>query len=181
MEGEIEYKDIPGYPGYRVGSDGSVWSCRTNAGRLGQKWRILKPKKNSWNQHYVALSVCGVVSRPRIAQVVLLSFVGPCPPGMEACHGNGNPGDNRLENLRWDTHKANMEDSIRHGTMVRGSKSPQTKLTENDVKTIISMNWNGWSGAKLSRLFGVGETTIYGILNRKSWRHVQATEETTCP
>jgi hypothetical protein len=31
----VEYRDVPGFPGYRVGTDGSVWSCweRTAGGR----------------------------------------------------------------------------------------------------------------------------------------------------
>jgi hypothetical protein len=45
-----------------------------------------------------------------------MGFVGPAPEGMEGCHYNGDPTDNRLENLRWDTRKANVADAIRHGT-----------------------------------------------------------------
>lgn len=48
--------------------------------------------------------------------VILTTFVGPRPSGMEGCHINGDPADNRLENLRWDTHASNMQDAIRHGT-----------------------------------------------------------------
>jgi hypothetical protein len=33
---------------------------------------------------------------------------------METCHNNGNPADNRLENLRWDTHVANEADKRLH-------------------------------------------------------------------
>lgn len=50
----------------------------------------------------------------RIHRLVLEAFVGPCPSGMEACHNNGDPADNRLENLRWDTKSANMFDRSNH-------------------------------------------------------------------
>lgn len=58
----------------------------------------------------------GRKSTPRVHRAVLETFVGPCPPGMEACHNNGDRTDNRLENLRWDTHQANERDKVNHGT-----------------------------------------------------------------
>lgn len=50
-----------------------------------------------------------------IHQVVLEAFVGPRPPGMEACHNDGDKSNNALSNLRWDTKKANEFDAVRHG------------------------------------------------------------------
>lgn len=48
--------------------------------------------------------------------LVLEAFVGPRPPGMEACHADGNKTNNALSNLRWDTKRANELDAIRLGT-----------------------------------------------------------------
>ena len=56
-------------------------------------------------------------------RLVLEAFVGPCPEGMEGCHNNGDPSDNRLENLRWDTRSGNRYDSVRHGTHVQTRKT----------------------------------------------------------
>jgi hypothetical protein len=42
--------------------------------------------------------------------LVLEAFVGQCPSGLEGCHQNGVAWDNRLSNLRWDTHESNMAD-----------------------------------------------------------------------
>lgn len=50
-----------------------------------------------------------------IHQLVLTAFVGPCPLGMECCHGDGDRANNRLTNLRWDTRSANQQDTLRHG------------------------------------------------------------------
>jgi hypothetical protein len=68
-------------------------------------------------------------------------FRGPCPPGMEACHNNGDPTDNRLCNLRWDTHANNEADKIRHGTYfirarLKGERNGNSKLTEEEVRLI---------------------------------------------
>ena len=41
----VVYKDIPGFPGYRAGDDGSIWSCLnwggsgSVRGQLGSTWR----------------------------------------------------------------------------------------------------------------------------------------------
>jgi hypothetical protein len=79
--------------------------------------RVLKPTPNKTGHLQIALSGPGGGRRThRVHRLVLEAFVGPCPPGLMGCHGNGNPADNRLENLRWDTAKGNAADSIRHGT-----------------------------------------------------------------
>lgn len=54
--------------------------------------------------------------RRYVHRLVLEAFVGPCPEGLIACHNNGDPTDNRLENLRWDTPSSNMFDKQAHGT-----------------------------------------------------------------
>lgn len=54
------------------------------------------------------------LARPH--RLVLEAFVGPCPEGMETRHFNGNPLDNRLENLLWGTPVENASDCTRHGT-----------------------------------------------------------------
>ena len=49
-----------------------------------------------------------------VHRAVLEAHAGPCPPGMESCHGKGGQLDNRYpENLRWDTHQANERDKGR--------------------------------------------------------------------
>lgn len=50
-----------------------------------------------------------------VHRLVLEAFVGPCPEGMEALHGNAIRNDNRLCNLRWDTKSENSQDRVRHG------------------------------------------------------------------
>jgi hypothetical protein len=51
-----------------------------------------------------------------VHSLVALAFLGPCPEGLECCHWDGDPGNNRPGNLRWDTSSANLLDRQRHGT-----------------------------------------------------------------
>lgn len=48
-----------------------------------------------------------------IASLVLLSFVGKRPDGLQVCHRNNIKTDNRLENLRYDSPQGNARDSRR--------------------------------------------------------------------
>jgi len=47
--------------------------------------------------------------------LVLLAWVGPRPEGYEACHGDKGRLRNHVDNLRWDTRKANAADRVRSG------------------------------------------------------------------
>lgn len=71
----------------------------------------------------------------QVHRLVLEAFIGPCPPGTVACHGNGN-GNSRLCNLRWDTFCGNMADQYIHGTRVRGEHHPQARLSDQEVAEI---------------------------------------------
>lgn len=47
--------------------------------------------------------------------LVMRTFVGPRPRGLEICHNDGNPKNNLLSNLRYDTVSENRLDTVRHG------------------------------------------------------------------
>ena len=47
--------------------------------------------------------------------LVLEAFIGLRPKNMECCHNDGNPQNNDLTNLRWDTKLSNAKDRIKHG------------------------------------------------------------------
>lgn len=84
--------------------------------------RILKQSKTprsggKVSDPVVTLSAPGRRRHVRVAHLVLEAFVGPRPPGLEACHDpDPDPWNNHRANLRWDTRSANQLDSVRHGT-----------------------------------------------------------------
>lgn len=116
------FKDIPGFPGYRAGDDGTIWSCWRNC-RWGSffsdKWHVIKPgvqKKRSFGRRYRYVNLHdenGTIAC-RVHRLILLTFVGPCPEGMQCRHLDGNPGNNRLDNLAWGTTEENIEDRKAH-------------------------------------------------------------------
>jgi hypothetical protein len=100
--------------------------------------------------------------------LVLTAFVGPRPVGLECCHNDGNPWNNCLENLRWDTPKSNQRDRAKHGTSNRGERCVSAKLTEAQVAAIRA-------DARLQREiaadYGVRESAISRIKTGKRWAH----------
>lgn len=51
-----------------------------------------------------------------VHQLVAEAFIGPRPDGQEVRHLNGDPADNRVQNLAYGTRSQNVADAIRHGT-----------------------------------------------------------------
>lgn len=62
--------------------------------------------------------------RPRkryIHNLILEAFIGPRPPELVGCHNDGNPANNILSNLRWDTKSSNSRDAVVHGRNVQAN------------------------------------------------------------
>lgn len=167
----VEYRDIPGFPDYRVGDDGSVWSRK----RLN-RWRQLSPRPQVRGYYSVLLSKDGIGSDFLIHRLVLLAFVGPCPDGMEACHNNGISGDNRLENLRWDTHRANSADQKIHGTKWGwpGANNPNAKLTEEQAIEVIRLRGVGLTAKAIAKMFNMSTSGVFDIEKGKNWPHLDS-------
>jgi len=167
----VEYREVHGFPGYRVGNDGTVWSCRNNRWGIGKTWKPLKPWAIPQGHLYVTLySWHGkrVVVR-YVHRLVLESFIGPCPDGIEACHyPDRTPSNCRVGNLRWDTHLSNMHDSVLHGRTQRGSRHVLSRLTEDSVRAIRQL-LGTMSMTELGARYGVSRGAIAHIRRGSTW------------
>ena len=93
------------------------------------------------------------------------------PPGLVCCHWDGDPGNNRLENLRWDTPKANCADTIRHGRQKFGEEAA-SKLLAEQVVEIRRLHARGVPISKLAADYAVTWPAIQKIVKGLSWRHL---------
>lgn len=167
---EVRYRYNSNYPGYRVGDDGSVWSRHNNRYGLGQVWRRLKPIRfGKTNHRMVSLRNGDKITQFQIHRLVLEAFVGPCPEGMECCHNDGDPTNNRLDNLRWDTRQANVEDSIKHGTKPKGERCSYAKLTAQQVGEIRQRLKEGETQARIAKEFMVSQALVSFVNSGKRW------------
>lgn len=173
----VEYRAIPGHPGYRSGSDGSIWSCRNRHGCLTDQWHRLKPRargnrRSPTRGRYLSVQLAHRGSHFMVHRLILLAFVGPCPSGMEACHKDNDPANNAISNLRWDTTLANRQDSMAAPGWPRGESKAGVKLTEADVVAIHLMHRDGWKKDVLARRFRVSPGTVRNILKGLKWAHI---------
>jgi len=115
--------------------------------------------------------MAGIKTWHGVHRLVLLAFKGPPPrSGMEGAHNNGVPGDNRLENLRWDTPKGNAADRVIHGTEMFGMKNPRAKLTDKQILEIFEMSSSGVKGKDIAVVMQCTPANISSILCGKHWR-----------
>jgi hypothetical protein len=171
----IEIRPVPSFPTYGVNCLGVVFSRFTpgdNTGKLGD-WRPLKPIVGNLGYLVVGLHRRKKFRMWAIHRLVAEVFFGPCPAHMEVCHYDGDPTNNVIENLRYDTRKGNCADSKRHGTNLYGARQNGAKL--NDELVIQARERyakGGISYDKLARQYGVTIGAMWSAINRKTWNHI---------
>lgn len=165
----ISFREIPGHTGYAVCSDGSIWCCRPRGGQNRRsrfvQWRVYKPWAHRSGHLYCRFDDRGY----QVHRLVLTLFVRPNEAGEECRHLDGNPKNNRLENLAWGTRLENIMDKARHGTGNQGERHCFAKMTnaqahvcrllharhgskrKNGVVDFVS-RWYGLSVAQASRV-----------------------------
>jgi len=157
-------KVIPKFIDYTITDEGYVYS------RKNCIW--LRPQlRNGYLK--VSLYKQKLCFQKTIHRLVLETFVGTCPKGMQCRHLDGNRQNNKLENLCWGTVLENRFDSIRHGTCCAGEKHGMAKLTPFLVRMIRNWYATGLVTYKeLSKLFDVSDTNIGYIVRKEHWKHV---------
>lgn len=105
---EETWRPVVGHEGiYEVSDHGRV--KRVAPGQGTHPGRMLNPKVDDKGYYQV-----GIGGRTmRVHRLVLAAFVGPSP--MLGRHLDGNPKNNRLDNLRYGTPLENSADRIIHG------------------------------------------------------------------
>lgn len=178
-----EWRDVPGYEGhYQVSSLGWVKSVARAVPYVSRSGSIMArnlPERimtqtpdngpHAYGRMTVKLSLGGRAHTKLVHQLVALAFIGPRPDGMEVAHIDGNPANNRKDNLRYATPRENTADKFRHGTVLRGERVANAKLTEADVRGIRECSLSVTNAAKE---FGVSIAQVSRIRSGTRWGHV---------
>jgi len=164
------WKPIPGYEGiYEASNLGRIRTANgkttSNARCPVRVWqqRVLKPKvqtrSSGRKDQRVNLWKDGVESTHLVARLVAMSFL-PMPfDKLTVNHINGNPMDNRIENLEWCT----LQENIHHAF--------ETGLQKNSEKAVVLESFDGHklsfkSMAEASRYLGRNHGYVSGQIAR---------------
>lgn len=167
-----EWRKIPGCaPYYEVSSLGNARTIehevpyRFVGMTAVRKGRQLKPYDSG---RYLQVSV-GKQTRS-LHRLILAAFAGPAPsPKAECRHLNGNPYDNRVENLAWGSARENQMDRHDHGTACRGEDGYQATITEADVRLIMELRGKGLGPAAIRDATGCSLSRVKSVIYGMSW------------
>lgn len=103
---------------------------------------------------------------------------GPIPDGLHVLHHCDNPPCWRLKHLFLGTALDNYRDSLKKGRQNRyrpqGSKNSNAKLNDERILEVRKLYATGKiTQTALGEQFGVRKETIWKILRRKLWAHVE--------
>lgn len=112
----LDFKRIALAPDYVAGSDGRIVKVRGRGAE--ERDKVMRVHDNGRGYMKVKLTVGGMRIMFYVHRLVCEAFHG-LPPDYESDpanvrHLNGDPGDNRADNLRWGTVEENMRDRERY-------------------------------------------------------------------
>jgi hypothetical protein len=187
-----EWRPIPGFSRYEASDAGRIRSwARPGPPGLRKEPKVLSSCLDK-NDGYLVVCIRsdeGKKGPQRVHRLVLMAFRGlPMSPNDEGCHfPDPARANNRLDNLQWGSHAANMEHRREHGTaafgdkngsrlhpdsLSRGEEVNTAKLTEDDVRAIRESHDAGETQVALAARYGVQQTTISRVVLGRTWRHI---------
>lgn len=165
------WKDIEGYEGlYQISTLGRVKSLERlilrNNGRFQKiKERILKPSLDRKGYYFVVLKKDCKSLNHRIHRLIAQAFI-PNPENKPCVdHIDTNTKNNNINNLRWCTHKENMNNTITKEKQIKimtgkcGEKHPRArKINQYTKNGILLKEWG--SIADITRDLNLHQSSI---------------------
>jgi hypothetical protein len=169
-----EWREIPGYAGYSVSNFGRIRSdariiTRPNQPSYELPEKILKPFKMESGHLRQSGSINGKHFSIFVHVAVALAFLGPKKEGEETRHYDGNPANNRLDNLLYGSRSQNIDDAKRHKTFPLLEKRPGAKLT---CLQAIEIAGSSIPTTILAKKYGVCAGVIRQIKTGETWESV---------
>lgn len=146
------------YPRVQRGGDDECWPWTggTNDRGYGQ----VRLGQTVYYAHRLSLSLSGI----------------EVPSDLEVLHQCDNPRCCNPKHLRLGSHLENIRDMDRKGrrrtVAYAGEANHLSKLAEQDVLDIRRRHGMGEQQTTLAREYGIGQSAVWMIVNRRNWRHI---------
>lgn len=156
----VGYEDL-----YEVSNLGHVKNIRMD--------KVLSSSLRDTGYNVVTLTKNGKKVTKMVSNLVTGAFLGPKPEGDQVSHFNGDSTDDRLFNLRYESPRFNNLRKIEHNTIRNGSDINTSKLSEQQVIDIRNLYEDGGiTQRQLAKKYKVKQSSIWSIVNRRSWSHI---------
>lgn len=157
MTDELEAKKRAFWSRVQIGSKGACWTW--TACRDGKGYGLVRWAKCKSRAHRVAWQLmCGAI-----------------PAGICVLHHCDNPPCCNPAHLFLGTLRDNIADKVAkgRGRGAPGERQRNAKLNEPKIRQIRDLRRAGFTLRWIGSRYGIAETTVCGIANRRAWRHVE--------
>lgn len=132
---------------------------------INNRWhRKVKPQPNGMG--YLRVAIGGKLMF--VHRLVAEKYIPNPENKPQVNHIDGNPKNNRVENLEWVTQEENMAHAVKMGLQPTCEKHPMAKLNWEKVNYI--REHPEMSKYELAEKFNISPTTIRDIRNNRTWK-----------
>jgi len=153
----MKLSSIKDFSDYMISPLGYVYSCK------GGRRELLQFGTIKTGHRFVYLFKDGKGHKRYIHRLVLETFMGACPKGMEAMHLDGNPSNNKVDNLQWGTRSQNLRMSNLVGKY--------SKVSAYDISMIrYYYKTKTLNQYELAKMFKISQPAVNDIVNMKTYK-----------
>jgi hypothetical protein len=159
--------ELPNYGMIKVSNTGKVYSYKAK--------KELYQRRNS--DGYLCIRIKQIdhtCKEYKIHRLVGMAFIPNPDNKPEINHKDGSRDKNYADNLEWSTHAENVKYKYTIGNDSNvGTKNPNAKLNEDDVREIRRLYNEGMSAYKIAKQYKRGWQTINHVIKGSTWSNVQ--------
>jgi len=139
----------------------------SESGIIKKNNKISKSTLRHDGYHVISVGGRGAPIR-RVSRLVLETFIGECPKGMECRHLDGNSQNNNLNNLKWGTREEQIADQKKHGTfspppIFYGKDNLAFKFGKKIRRKVVSLIKQGYEHREVAAIVGMSKTSVTRI------------------
>jgi len=154
-------KKIPNYENYAVSKCGKIFNLNT-----GRQLR-----EDIGNNGRARITVCKN-NKPKRFQVhrLIAELFIPNPLDKETVnHKDGNPLNNHVDNLEWNTRQENQRHAVENELCPRGEENGNSCNKESTVKKVCELIQAGFQRSYILNETDISKSSFDDIRRRKTW------------